>query len=302
MVDSKRTLPGDRRETASGAARGIGAQSGLWEAAAKWMPEQLAEAWSESVSQMAKTARPASGSALGVGLAKDAWDYWVDACQRTVLFWDVLRKRGNQAIEHYKAGKPPVLVFDYEMVIDGRQLERPVNYALVRIRPEAGETHRPEEAAVRDRRPARRPRPRHRRLQGGERGRRRAARRPPGLLRDLLPGARARPDDRGRRPRRGRCSSGRSRELHPDADGKPVVIGNCQAGWAIMMLAAAAPERRRHRRDRRLAAVLLGRASRASIRCATPAGCSAAPGSPRSPATSATASSTAPIWSRTSRA
>jgi pimeloyl-ACP methyl ester carboxylesterase len=31
-------------------------------------------------------------------------------------------------------------------------------------------------------------------------------------------------------------------ELHPEADGKPVVVGNCQAGWAIMMLAAAAPD------------------------------------------------------------
>ena len=30
--------------------------------------------------------------------------------------------------------------------------------------------------------------------------------------------------------------------LHPDADGKPAVIGNCQAGWAIMMLAAMRPE------------------------------------------------------------
>jgi len=30
--------------------------------------------------------------------------------------------------------------------------------------------------------------------------------------------------------------------LHPDADGKPCVIGNCQAGWAMMMLAAARPE------------------------------------------------------------
>ena len=30
--------------------------------------------------------------------------------------------------------------------------------------------------------------------------------------------------------------------LHPDADGKPCVIGNCQAGWAIMMLAANLPE------------------------------------------------------------
>jgi pimeloyl-ACP methyl ester carboxylesterase len=31
-------------------------------------------------------------------------------------------------------------------------------------------------------------------------------------------------------------------ELHPEADGKPCVIGNCQAGWAIMMLASVRPE------------------------------------------------------------
>src|SRR6201994_665912 len=31
-------------------------------------------------------------------------------------------------------------------------------------------------------------------------------------------------------------------ELHPDAEGKPCVIGNCQAGWAVMMLAAIRPE------------------------------------------------------------
>ena len=30
--------------------------------------------------------------------------------------------------------------------------------------------------------------------------------------------------------------------LHADAEGKPVVIGNCQAGWAVMMVAAAHPE------------------------------------------------------------
>src|SRR5262249_4157189 len=31
-------------------------------------------------------------------------------------------------------------------------------------------------------------------------------------------------------------------DLHPQADGKPCVIGNCQAGWAIMMLASLRPE------------------------------------------------------------
>jgi hypothetical protein len=30
--------------------------------------------------------------------------------------------------------------------------------------------------------------------------------------------------------------------LHPGTDGKPCVIGNCQAGWAIMMLASIRPE------------------------------------------------------------
>ena len=30
--------------------------------------------------------------------------------------------------------------------------------------------------------------------------------------------------------------------LHPDADGKPCVIGNCQAGWAVMILASLRPE------------------------------------------------------------
>ena len=30
--------------------------------------------------------------------------------------------------------------------------------------------------------------------------------------------------------------------MHPDADGKPAVIGNCQGGWAVMMLAAMRPE------------------------------------------------------------
>jgi pimeloyl-ACP methyl ester carboxylesterase len=31
-------------------------------------------------------------------------------------------------------------------------------------------------------------------------------------------------------------------ELHPRANGKPAVIGNCQAGWAVMMVAAKRPE------------------------------------------------------------
>ena len=61
-------------------------------------------------------------------------------------------------------------------------------------RPAGGRDGRSEAAALRDHRPARRPRPGHRRLQGRFAGRRRAARGPSGLLRDLLPRSGAGPD------------------------------------------------------------------------------------------------------------
>src|SRR5499427_1086564 len=67
--------------------------------------------------------------------AQAAAEYLLDAWQRAILTWDVLRERGNQAIEHWQSGKPPVLVFEYETVLDGRSLARPANYALVRVKP-----------------------------------------------------------------------------------------------------------------------------------------------------------------------
>ena len=53
--------------------------------------------------------------------AQAATEYLLDAWQRTILTWDVLRERGNQYLEHEKSGNPPVLVFDYETIIDGRE-------------------------------------------------------------------------------------------------------------------------------------------------------------------------------------
>ena len=50
----------------------------------------------------------------------------------------MLRERGNQYLEHERSNKPPVLAFDYEMVLDGRKLPKPTNYALLRIKPAAG--------------------------------------------------------------------------------------------------------------------------------------------------------------------
>ena len=74
----------------------------------------------------------------------DMWTNWAqyttDFVQRSVLFWDTLRMRGNNFLEHEPAGKPPVLHFQYEIVLDARKFERPVNYALLKITPPDGVT------------------------------------------------------------------------------------------------------------------------------------------------------------------
>ncbi|MDQ5986959.1 MAG: hypothetical protein CSYNP_02695 [Syntrophus sp. SKADARSKE-3] len=62
-----------------------------------------------------------------------AYDYWVDSIQRSIIYLDIMRKRGNNYLAHMKAHLPPVLTFQYEIVLDGREFERPVNYALVQI-------------------------------------------------------------------------------------------------------------------------------------------------------------------------
>ena len=58
-------------------------------------------------------------------------EYLVDSVQHTVLFWDVMRKRGDIFLENTARGEPPVLIFDYDLLIDGRTLDRPCNYALM---------------------------------------------------------------------------------------------------------------------------------------------------------------------------
>ena len=100
--------------------------------------EQLKSAYEDNVAGM--LANPASAANLWT----DWYAYAVDAAQRSVLFWDTLRQRGNNFVEHTQAGLPPVLHFDYETVVDGRKLARPVNYALVRIVPPEGVTVDPK--------------------------------------------------------------------------------------------------------------------------------------------------------------
>ncbi len=82
----------------------------------------------------AVSAVPARTAPVGrVPSAADTLDYARDVCERWVLFWDTLRQRADDMIEHERAGKPPLLDFDYETLLDARHFDRPVNYALLRI-------------------------------------------------------------------------------------------------------------------------------------------------------------------------
>jgi pimeloyl-ACP methyl ester carboxylesterase len=182
-------------------------------------------------------------SAAPWGELRGGWQDWpnyaTDVVQRSVLFWDTLRQRGNNYLEHERAGKPPLLDYDYEIVEDGRTYKRPVNYALVRIIPPEGidvdETKRP--FVIVD------PRAGHGPGIGG-------------FKQDSQVGVVLKAGHPVyfviffARPEAGQTLSdvcdAEARfvevvaERHPGSP-KPALIGNCQGGWATMLLAAARP-------------------------------------------------------------
>ena len=78
-------------------------------------------------SENAVTSAPQNSATLDpVAYGRDLWE-------RSVLFLDVLGERADNMIAHDRAGMPPLLDFQYETVLDARQFDRPANYALLRI-------------------------------------------------------------------------------------------------------------------------------------------------------------------------
>jgi hypothetical protein len=198
--------------------------------------------FSERVAKAMQTQLQPAGGALPSpwSMWSDWASYAVDAAQRSVLFWDTLRQRGNNYLAHEQAGKPPLLNFEHEMVLDARTFARPVNYALVRIVPPKGVTvdalRRPY--VIID------PRAGHGPGIGGFKD-------------DSQVGVALRaghpvyfviffPDPQPGQTLPDVCAAEqvfvrKVRELHPKSP-KPAVLGNCQGGWAAMMLASSSPE------------------------------------------------------------
>ena len=188
-----------------------------------------------------RSKEPPIGWAAFPQLFGPAVEYAADFVQRQILFWDTLRQRGNQYRDHSAKLAPHVLNYSFEVVADGRTFRRPVNYVLVRIDPPKGVEINPKARpfVIVD------PRAGHGPGIGGfkadsEIGVAMNAGHPCYFV-GFLP----EPMEEQTLEDIGRAEAifiEKVIALHPDADGKPCVIGNCQAGWAVMMLAAIRPE------------------------------------------------------------
>ncbi len=191
--------------------------------------EALGDKGSGQLSKLMSAADPAS-----------LQHYAVDAFQRSILFWDALRQRGNNFVELASKPSEPVLHFDYEIVLDGRGFERPVNYALLRITAPEGVTIDPLKRPylIID------PRAGHGPGIGGFKddsqvGVAMRAGHPVYFViffRDPEPG----------QTMLDVCTAEQQfvrkvRALHPNSE-KPAIVGNCQGGWAAMMIAASDPD------------------------------------------------------------
>jgi pimeloyl-ACP methyl ester carboxylesterase len=179
-----------------------------------------------------KFAAPAVGDAFSA--------YIRDFEQRRVLFLDTLCERGDVCIVREKEGFRPVLAFDYDMVVDGRALDHPVNYALVRIHPPQSTPSREDERpwVIID------PRAGH----GSGIG---------GFKSESEVGVALRgghpvyfviffPEPEPGQTLADVCAAEAAflREVHArhPRSPKPLVTGNCQGGWATMILAATHPD------------------------------------------------------------
>jgi pimeloyl-ACP methyl ester carboxylesterase/tellurite resistance protein len=178
--------------------------------------------------------------ARGGGLGKAASEYLQDAAQRFWMTLDVLRQRGNNDAAHEAAGTPPVLIYDYEVALDGKTLPRPCNYVLLKIIPPHGvevfDWKRPY--MIID------PRAGHGAGIGGFK--------PDSQVGVALHHGHPvyfcifRPEPE---PEQTLADVMRAeaefvaeiRRRHPEAP-KPIIVGNCQGGWATLALAAANPD------------------------------------------------------------
>lgn len=171
----------------------------------------------------------------------DFSSYLTDSMQRSFLFLDTLLDRGNAYLEHLEQGTPPLLKFEHELVLDGHDLPQPCNYALLRLQPPPGLPVAPaaRPVVVVD------PRAGHGPGIGGFKFDSEVGMAMKSGHTVYFVTFRPEPED-GQTLTSVMQAEARFLEevirRHPQCRAKPVVIGNCQAGWAMMTLDAVRPE------------------------------------------------------------
>jgi pimeloyl-ACP methyl ester carboxylesterase len=168
-------------------------------------------------------------------------DYLQDAAERSVLFLDTLRRRGNSYAEQAGGAPHDLLDFAHELVLDGRDLPHPCNYALLHILPPPDVKPDPtsQPVVVVD------PRAGHGPGIGGfkfdsEVGVALRAGHPVYFV-SFAP----QPEDGQTLLDVGLAEAQFLETVaarHPQCTVRPLVIGNCQAGWAMAGLASLRPE------------------------------------------------------------
>jgi pimeloyl-ACP methyl ester carboxylesterase len=233
----------DRAETARAAVEGGAKQAELIARGLSIHADRFVRGHGERAAAAAAAARDlvAAFAGLAPGAARAAAEaYAADVVQRAALTLDAFRRRGDQFLAHEAAGCPPVLTYDHELVMDGATLPRPCNYLLLRIvAPEGVKT-------IDEKRPyvIIDPRAGHGAGIGGFKSDSqvgvalgkghpvyfvafRPAPVPGQTIADVT-----------------RAEAEFVREVmrrHPKSN-KPIVIGNCQGGWATALLAATNPD------------------------------------------------------------
>jgi hypothetical protein len=183
---------------------------------------------------------PASNAAPANTMG-DASTYLTDATQRTFLFLDTLLDRGNNYIEHLDQGTPPLLKFAHEVVMDGHDLPEPCNYALLRLMPPQSMPVNPlaRPVVVVD------PRAGHGPGIGGFKFDSEVGMAMRAGHTVYFVTFRPEPEEQQTLFTVMDAEARFMEEViarHPQCQAKPVVIGNCQAGWAMMALNAVRPE------------------------------------------------------------
>jgi len=188
-----------------------------------------------------EAASPQAAPVVGMPQLGDVNAYLTDAIQRTFLFLDTLLDRGNNYLEHLDQGTPPLLKFEHEVVMDGHDLPNPCNYALLRLQPPASMPVKQEArpVVVVD------PRAGHGPGIGGFKFDSEVGMAMRAGHTVYFVTFRPEPEDGQTLLTVMDTEALFIEEIikrHPQCPAKPVVIGNCQAGWAMMALNARRPE------------------------------------------------------------